>query len=319
MSIKSVYFFSILFILHSQTYGQQAPTYSNYLDNQFLTNPAVAGSIKAVVLNTSYRKQWGGMGSGPSTQTFSVQAPIFHNSAGLGLSYVSEKNGLLKVQYLSSAYSYRLNLGRGILAMGMSLGTLQYGLDIGGLDPKDIDDSQLQTDIRVWKIDAGAGIYYLSKRLSLGLSTQHLHPFKNRPNRQETYYYQRNVTTFIASYQIPFLREFMLMPTTRVRNTFDGAVQCDVGIYVKEPHSCSVGVLYRNTGLFSFQLMLNSQLFYPKLKDQWSIGYAHDYAHDSYTVSSGYSNEIILTYKIMTRKRISKIKEESPNVSPKFF
>lgn len=301
--------------------AQQAPTYAVYLPNVLLVNPAFAGSAKATALAASYRKQWAAVEGAPITQTISVHAPLANESVGLGLSVVNEQAGLLQHLYLSTCYSYRINLGDGVLAMGLNLGAIQFGIDNSKLDPRDRDDIQLFTNnSRSWKADIGTGFYYQTKRFNLSISSQHLNQNKVNLNQSiAANYMHRNISYLISSYSIDVNSDFSLLPALCVRHTYGGATQYDLGFYAKEKHSGSLGINYRSNGIWSFQMMLQSNLFFPKMKDQWAIGYAYDYAVNGLTAATALGNEIILTYKIAPKKRLSKVEKQLPNVSPKFF
>ena len=311
----------LLGLILNKAYSQQAPTYSMYLNNQILVNPAVAGSDKGISINVSQRNQWQTL-SGPTAQALSIHAPIAHKSIGVGAILVNEKSNLLQQLYLSTCYAYKINLFSGVLSFGLNIGAMQIGIDNQNIDPRHLDDTQLpMTNKKFWSPHFGTGLYYQSSRLQLSISSQHLQPFKNKQAKDKgsSYLDIRNVTYFIGSYNIPLTLDFSLVPALNFRHTQGGYSQMDAGIYIKEKHSCSIGVNYRNEGVLSFQLMLNSNLFFPKMRDQFSIGYAYDYAPSGLTNNRMLGNEIMIIYKIAPQKNISKVKNQLPNASPKFF
>ena len=52
--------------------AQQEPTYSQYMLNPFLINPAAAGSEGTTSVNLTGREQWVGINGAPSTYTFTA-------------------------------------------------------------------------------------------------------------------------------------------------------------------------------------------------------------------------------------------------------
>ncbi len=316
--------YSVVFLLclsFCHLYSQQAPTYAQYPYHQLLINPAVAGSDKGIVLSISQRKQWQSVEGAPTTQAFSLHAPIVHKSIGIGTFVVNERAGMLQQLYLGTCYAYKINLLSGVFSFGIKAGAIQVGINPSNIDPKDIDDnSLLVANTKIWLLDMGAGVYYQSSRLTLSISSQHLNPSKNNiGNGVYTNFTLNNISYLLATYTLPLTTDFSLMPAVNVRHTLQATTQYDIGLYAKEKHSCSMGVNYRNQAVWSFQLMLNSALFFPKIKDQWSIGYAYDYATSGLTNTNVLGNELLLIYKIAPKKRFSTLEKQLPHVSPKFF
>ena len=306
----------LLFFSFYYSYSQQAPTYAQYTYQQLLANPAVAGSDKGIVITASQRKQWHSIAGSPNTESLSIHAPVLHKSIGLGAFVVNENAGMLHHLYLGTCYAYKINLLSGVFSFGLQVGAIQLGVNSANADPKDIDDNYLPVvNKKVWSLDFGTGLYYQSSRLTISVSSQHLKPYKsNAPN-----FSINNISYLMATYSLPLTTDFSLMPAINVRHTFKASTQYDVGLYIKEKHSCSVGVNYRNQAVWSFQLMLNSALFFPKIKDQWSIGYAYDYAANGLTNTNVLGNELLLIYKIAPKKKYSTLEKQLPNVSPKYF
>ena len=55
------YFFYIVFLFgYCISFAQQVPQYSNFLNNYFALNPALAGSNQCLNVKIGYRNQWVG-------------------------------------------------------------------------------------------------------------------------------------------------------------------------------------------------------------------------------------------------------------------
>ena len=62
-------------LITSDALAQQLPLYSQYMQNNFVLNPAIAGTTENAPFRAVIRNQWTGMEGAPKTQTLS-----FHNS-----------------------------------------------------------------------------------------------------------------------------------------------------------------------------------------------------------------------------------------------
>ena len=75
----------LLIGIPSLVIAQQSPLYTQYMLNDFVINPAIAGSKPFFPLRLNAREQWAGLGSfAPSTQSLSFHAPVGDGRIGLG-------------------------------------------------------------------------------------------------------------------------------------------------------------------------------------------------------------------------------------------
>src|SRR6476661_4670 len=56
--------------------AQAKPSYTQYILNNYILNPAVAGIENYTDVKLSYRNQWTGINGAPVTAYFSIHAPI---------------------------------------------------------------------------------------------------------------------------------------------------------------------------------------------------------------------------------------------------
>src|SRR3954469_22846782 len=70
--------FLIIFTFHISVlaFGQAKPSYTQYILNNYILNPAVAGIENYTDVKLSYRNQWTGIDGAPVTAYFSIHAPI---------------------------------------------------------------------------------------------------------------------------------------------------------------------------------------------------------------------------------------------------
>lgn len=161
----------------SCAYSQQDPQYSQNMFNKLANNPGFAGSRGLVATSVLHRSQWLGFddGAGASTQNFSVDTEFAFLKGGVGLNIVKDNIAQFSNLALQASYAYRTQLGVGQIGMGMSIGMFQSGLNGGALRPAQSGDAAIPTgEVKGSQLDIGAGVYFNTQDLYLGLSSAHM-------------------------------------------------------------------------------------------------------------------------------------------------
>lgn len=120
--IKKLYTSLIMFTgicLSLQSQGQtpgnsQAllePSGTQYFQNQYLANPAMAGLDTGLHINASYRNQWNGMNGAPVTKFASADIKV-EERMGVGVNIFNDVAGLINRTRLALSYAYRIPLGQ---------------------------------------------------------------------------------------------------------------------------------------------------------------------------------------------------------------
>ena len=99
--------------------AQQEQQYTQFMFNKLSFNPGYAGSFESPTLTAIYRNQWLGLEGSPSTQLINYSQPLLNNRLGLGLGLVRNTVGISSSLTFEGSYSYRIDMGRGILAIGL--------------------------------------------------------------------------------------------------------------------------------------------------------------------------------------------------------
>ena len=167
--------FSFSFMLVS---AQQVPQFSQNMFNKLANNPGFSGSRGVISTSVLHRSQWLGFGTdggaGASTQNFSVDAELPFLYGGVGLNIVTDNIAQYSNLGLQASYAYRTELGIGQIGMGMSVGMFQSGTS-GGFNPAVDGDPAIPTgDVKGSALDLGAGIYYNTSDVYIGISSAHL-------------------------------------------------------------------------------------------------------------------------------------------------
>lgn len=169
--------------------AQQDPKFSQYMFNRLVINPAFAGTNDIISATLIHRHQWVGFSGEPITQTFSICGPISKLHGGVGLHVVNDQLGLDKSQGLLLSYSYRFNVGAGILGAGLQGGMFSKSLDGNQFKATDetYDDAIPYGLTSAIVPDFGLGVYYNTNKLYFGLSSSHINESKVNYDSISTY------------------------------------------------------------------------------------------------------------------------------------
>lgn len=148
--------------------AQLNPMSSIYYQNQYLSNPAMAGMEDHFNLNLALRKQYSGMPGAPITQSFSADGGLGER-VGLGLNLNNDKAGLLQYTRVMGTYAYHLPVGRESerLSFGISLGFMNERINEAEVSGDAGDGSIGRLNKRETFIDGDFGMAFTSNRLTI--------------------------------------------------------------------------------------------------------------------------------------------------------
>jgi type IX secretion system PorP/SprF family membrane protein len=179
------------------TYAQQVPRYTQYMMNEFIVNPAMAGSDGRTIVNLSGRKEWVGFGNGgPTPQTYSLSIQhrtldreyakilgasgskyenLHKSNVGWGLSFVNDLNGAIQRQGVSLTYAYHLFLNPAQLSFGLTGSFTQLSIRSKYLNFENNSDIMMGlSNGSIWTPDIAFGINLKYPHLQIGLSAVQL-------------------------------------------------------------------------------------------------------------------------------------------------
>lgn len=193
------------------TNAQQRPHYTQYILNNYILNPALAGIENYTDVKLSHRHQWVGLDDAPVTTYLTISAPInkkddretatsFHSDgqnprgrqywqdyeaaqphSGVGLTILNDRTGPLNRFSLYGSYSYHLGLTQKTsLAAGFSAGFTNNSLNRNKLDfgvANPIDPAVANSGfINKLRPDLQAGLWLYSADYFLGASVMQILP-----------------------------------------------------------------------------------------------------------------------------------------------
>lgn len=191
-------------------FTQQRPHYTQYILNNFVLNPALAGIENYTDLKLSYRDQWVGLDGAPKTFYLTIHGPLgkkdYKTSAtsynipgqnprgesywesytasephhGIGLTVMNDKTGLYNRFTANVSYAYHLGLNATTnLAGGFSAGITRIGYDFAHAKPGDLSQPLFiynSTEINKVRPDINFGLWLYSADYFVGVSAQQIVP-----------------------------------------------------------------------------------------------------------------------------------------------
>ena len=120
----SALFFAICFAVSLS--AQQLPQITQYMNNNYVINPAVAGLYDYYQVNTTIRNQWAGIEDGPRTSVISIYGK--HNDkVGLGGTVYNDVTGPTSRIGGSASYTYGFQLTEKLkLSLALQAGFTQF-------------------------------------------------------------------------------------------------------------------------------------------------------------------------------------------------
>ena len=110
--------------------AQQMPQYTQYMFNDFVINPAIAGIYDYFQIRTNHRFQWVGLLDPPMTNSIALYGPHAKLDMGYGGYVYSDVTGPTSRAGITGSYAYNIAVAGDIrLSMGISLSLLQYRID----------------------------------------------------------------------------------------------------------------------------------------------------------------------------------------------
>lgn len=295
-------------ILFCQTISaQQDPMYTMYMFNTLSVNPAYAGSADRLTAVALHRSQWVNFKGAPTTQTFTVHAPLKKENISIGGSIVNDAHGPVKQTGFYLDASYRIFMGSRRLAFGLKAGTNLFSANLIDLNPYDENDNTFNTNIQSKMLpNFGFGAMYYSRRFYVGASIPKLlqnklidgeiPDFVNNKEKQHAFLIAGAV--FDLSYYTKF------KPTVLIKAVNGAPLGAEVTAQFLFYEKLWAGVMYR------WQDAAGVLLQY-EINNRFKIGYAYDYTLSDIRKYSDGSHEVMLGFDL--------IKGFPGDVSPRYF
>lgn len=285
------------------TQGQQISQLSQYMFNDFLYNPGLAGFNDNLEIRLSFRKQWVGFNNAPLTNIISIRSAMDSNKYGIGGYIIAEKIGLLKKNNISGSYAYCAKFDESHkLYMGLSLNLTQITMNKDELLIIDKNDNKINTEINSSTLtpDANIGIYFTGNKYYLGFSALQLFGSNLNiiPIQEDRQFYNNNSCHYflMGGYnQLSLANDINIKPSFLMTKVVGAPLQLDINTKFEYMQKYWFGLTYRTYDAFVVMIGLN---FF----DQWDFGYSYDITTSPIRYYSYGTHELFLQYNLKSKK-----------------
>lgn len=238
--------------------AQLNPLGAAFYQNQYLSNPAMAGYEEGLRTNIGYNRQWSEVPGSPTSQFITAEGKW--NKVGAGLNLYADKAGLLKRTRIVGTYAYHLLLnGSGDqLHFGLSLGALAERLVTEEINGTISDLAAQRFNDRPPVLDGDFGMAYTSGKWNIQAAVPNLKNFLNKER-----YNTANWNTFFTSVSYRFNTDHTTNPVTiepkmsfRGVRGYDNVIDGGVNLIFAE-NKISATAIYHSTKSISFGMGLN--------------------------------------------------------------
>lgn len=284
----------LLLLLPVWLFAQLTPVTNQYVLNPLTINPAFAGNRGVLNVAAFYRKQWVGITGAPKTMTLLFDAPVNNDKIGLGLIITNDKIGVTKETSVNTNYAYKINMGDGILSLGLGAGIVATNTAWSDLTVLDPGDDYYLINSRVFVVpDFRFGAYYTARDFFAAVSIPKLLGYrfdfdKNKYSLKVDpgqYYYLIN-----SGYLIEIYPNLKFFPSTLITFSPGEKVLLDLNAHFNIADRLWLGATYRNKRAIAalVQFAINPQL---------RFAYTYDFDFGQLGRFSNGSHEIMLRYE----------------------
>ncbi len=306
--------------------GQQKPQYNQYVINNYLLNPAIAGIEEYVDVRIGARQQFTGVDGAPSTQYVSAHMPLGYTSYGhndrnvqqapsfsslrnnpmikpkphhgIGLMVVHDEIGAFSRTEASFAYAYHLLLSKEIkLAAGASAGIIQESVSASKLeffdpaDPTDVDWNAVKPNLNM-------GLWLYSSNFYVGVSGAqlfandvHFDDTIDDRNHQSRHYFVTGAYKFELTDRLSLIPSVMAMWVQPLPGSIDFNLR---GVY---DNRFWVGGSYRENGSFAALAGVN-------LSSTFDVGYSYDTGMSGQNGVNSGSHEVVVGIRLLNKRKV---------------
>ena len=290
----------ILVCLAALTKAQQLPMYSQYLTNDFILNPAIAGSKPYFPIQINSRTQWSGLGTiAPKTDTLSYHMPVDYDAIGIGAIVMQDETGPYSQIGVTLSFAYHIQLDEDDvtrLSLGLSGLMTQHTLNQDDLifhNP----EPEFQGSYSKMVPDASFGAYLYSKNFSLSASAHQLFESTFKESVQDIFGDNSQVRHYFAhaSYRINIHSDLAIEPSLLVKSTEVSPTQLDVNARLIIDNNYWAGLSLRSSESLVVLAGLNMGSLF--------LSYSYDYGISSLSSVASGSHEISLGFNINDKRK----------------
>ncbi len=283
-----------MFLGLTSVHGQQAFSYTQYMNDLTPINPASTLFDGDGGFNLLARKQWAGIVGAPTTLFFDGNLPIKATNGTAGFVFENNKFGPENLTELNGFYAQSVRLGwEQYLALSLNVGLRSYTANNTQLDPT---DKALGPDINQSKPNLGFSVLYYSKTAYVGLSVPEL-TIRNLGKASVTNNnYFRNNYFLTAGITQELSEGIKIKPALLVSYTRGLPLITDISAMASFNDVFGVGLNYRTNNEAALIVSTDFLLFH--------VGYSYQFGVSGTTIG-GFTNttqEITIGYRLSHKR-----------------
>jgi type IX secretion system PorP/SprF family membrane protein len=284
MKVKQLLLMGIIMLGIKNSNAQQIFSISQFIQHNFIYNPAAAGANEYASVGATYKKMWSGIEGGPQTTILFGDKYFKNSKTGLGVVLYNDVTGPISRTGGDINLSYSIPFSdKKKLMFGVAGQFLQESIDKAQIEKYIPGDPLLAGPGSYFTGDAAAGVYYTSSTLNLGFSAKQLVQSKLdfiktstlEEGRLYRHYY------LMGSYNWKTDEDNVIVPNFIVKLSAHAPIDIEAGCRIEHKDLIWGG--------FNFHYKQNFSAFAGiKLNHKLAIGYAYDqYTTPLSTFSAG--------------------------------
>ena len=293
---KIIVVFSL--VISTLANAQQLPGFSQYLQNDFLLNPAIAGTKSYAPITISHRSQWLNFSNAPTTQIASIHGGV-NQKVGIGLTLINQQTGPTGMMSAQFSYAFRFKINdKTKLSFGLAPMIIQHSLNKSKINLDEQNDNTFnRISGKTIIADLNAGVYLYTEKYFLGISLPQLTGNKIRMGDDMFTEHLKRHYLFHAGYDHVVNEKYTFTPSILVKVMESGApIQTDVNVKLTYNKLIWVGLSYRFSASHNFNEA--AVAFLGVSKANFSFGYSYDHSFMSIGMHSNGSHELFISYHI---------------------
>ena len=317
--MKTVIFKLSLLTLAFSSFGQQIPQYSQYLRNQFMANPAAAGTYDFTDITLSGRSQWTGFDNAPMTSYLSIAAPIgrrekvrydpgIRTGSGIvknpevgtgkikhaiGGQVLADQYGAFQKMQFAGTYAIHLPLSKKVnMSFGAKVGLSNNSFIQSRAVVNDPTNDKTYVDFtsnnsRKNILDLGAGLYVYSNKFFFGIAADQLTKSMVSFGSASANFDPQMYFNATGGIKLNVNDNITITPAFIVKYMTPAPISIEGTLQVEYKEWLWAGLSYRNTDAIVGMIGLNIN---KKLK----FGYSYDYSVSRLNQYSTGGHELVL-------------------------
>jgi len=278
------------------------PLYTQYVFNDFIINPAIAGTHDYYQIRSVDRFQWIGVENAPKTYILSAYGPHKSQPMGWGGYLYLDTQGPTQTLGGYGSYGYNITLKDDIhLSFGLHFGIIQYSIDMNKIDflnePEELATLSSNKYTK-WTPDATIGTYLYATQYYAGVSVDQLFNNKIDIERVDSSFVKgdkalnRLKSNFVlfGGYKFNINRDFDMEPSGLFRATGRTFPQVEITAKAIYQKMAWLAVTFRSSDAVALLIGYN-------YKDQIYVGYSYDITWSRIRLASAGSHELMIGAK----------------------